>query len=564
MTGEAVGAGEARVGNQSRSALSGDRAFVLACVLLGGAERTILASLPRVLHGDEPSYLLIARSLAQGEGYLLSGRPDLHYGPLFPWLLSLPLRLWNDPEWASATIYIVAGALFVIPFFLLARALYGSPPARLATLLVTIFPALTAAPLVSVSMTEPIYLLFLFSGLALSWRVLSAGRDSQPPLAVYAGIGIAFGLAYLTRPEAVAYIAIFLGLCVLQRIVRRDDRSLRQWRGPLLALVIFAALAAPYVAYLHGQTGRWMLSGKVQITFDIGTNVIRNDARGYDLAIASLDATGEDLIWFSAERFRTNIVRELLPPSRFIYRLRRNWNLMSEAVFSAQTLSPWLLALIALGLFGSPWSRRRLGVEFFLLAVLSPLATYLIFHVEARFLVALYPVAMLWVALGLERLSGWMQESLRLLQQRSTLSPGTSALARTLPLAFTVAVLLLATGGTLGQRVLLPWDRKEAGEWLRLHAPPEAAVMSRSPEISLYADRPSLPSPNADWPQVLDYARRNGASYYVADRRELTELRPQLSFLADPAQAPPELIHETTIEGRYGQATVIYRFIEEP
>lgn len=548
----------------ARAALLSERAFVLACVLLGGGERAILASLPRVLHGDEPSYLLIARSLVQGEGYLLSGRPDLHYGPLFPWVLSFPLRLVNDPEWASTVIYVIAGALLTIPFYLLARALHGSRTARLATLLVTFFPALTAAPLVSVSMTEPLYLLFLFSGLFFAWRVLDTRAAGHPPLLHFVGVGIAFGLAYLTRPEAVAYIAIFLGLWLLQRVMRRDRLNLRLWAGPLLALVVFAALAAPYVAFLHSQTGHWMLSGKVQITFDIGSNVIRNDARGYDVAIASLDATGQDLIWFSPERFRTNIPRELLmPPNRLIYRIRQNWHLMSEAVFSGQTLSPWLLAMIALGLFGSPWPRRRLGIEVFLLAALSPLATYLIFHVEARFLVALYTIAMLWVALGLERLSDWLQKSIRLLQQRSTLSPGTRSLARSIPLALTVATLLLATSGTMAQRTLLPWDRKEAGEWLRQNTPPEAAVMSRSPEVSLYADRPSLPSPNADWPQVLDYARRNGADYYVADRRELTELRPQLSFLTDPTQAPPELFHETTIAGSYDQATYIYRFIEE-
>jgi hypothetical protein len=58
---------------------------------------------------------------------------------------------------------------------------------------------------------------------------------------------------------------------------------------------------------------------------------------------------------------------------------------------------------------------------------------------------------------------------------------------------------------------------------------------------------------------VLAYARQRDARYLAIDGWE-TQLRPQLAFLLDPSQAPPELRYLTTVENT-GIPVVIYELI---
>jgi hypothetical protein len=75
--------------------------------------------------------------------------------------------------------------------------------------------------------------------------------------------------------------------------------------------------------------------------------------------------------------------------------------------------------------------------------------------------------------------------------------------------------------------------------------------MARYPAVAFYADAKWEPTPNATWPEVLRYARHVGADYFVLDGREVEGLRPQLAFLVEGEDVPPELelVHVDTSEG---------------
>ena len=66
--------------------------------------------------------------------------------------------------------------------------------------------------------------------------------------------------------------------------------------------------------------------------------------------------------------------------------------------------------------------------------------------------------------------------------------------------------------------------------------------MSRDIAVGLYANRRYVPSPNTDWPRVLQYARSHNADYLVASSGELTGFRPQLSFLLETGAPELELV----------------------
>src|SRR5262249_1712932 len=161
--------------------------------------------------------------------------------------------------------------------------------------------ALTVSVLYWGTMTEPLYLFLIYTGLA----ALLAGLDDNRPW-LLAAAGAFFGFAYLTRPEAILYFCIFLTFGVAWFIVHHGHTDLRcGYRSLFVGLggivkrvsvtiggfaLMFAFLATPYVLYLHRQTGFWMISGKL--------NVI-----GIEGSADKLDSTGREIMWLSPDRF---------------------------------------------------------------------------------------------------------------------------------------------------------------------------------------------------------------------------------------------------------------------
>ena len=218
---------------------------------------------------DEGWYLLLGRSFWAGEGYTLSGLPHVALSPLFPILAGAVGRVLGDPVWGGRLVAGVASGLLILPCWSIFRRLAPRSVALAGVLLVAVAPSL--APFVVPYWVgwdlwvgaEPLLHLFLFSGLAL---FLSAWE--RPRVATAAACGAAFGLAYLARPEAVGTFAfVGLGATVLALA-----SPLAGWiRGPgfkrllplaAAAAVTFGVVAGPYWVYLHGELGRWALTGR--------------------------------------------------------------------------------------------------------------------------------------------------------------------------------------------------------------------------------------------------------------------------------------------------------------
>jgi len=127
------------------------------------------------------------------------------------------------------------------------------------------------------------------------------------------------------------------------------------------------------------------------------------------------------------------------------------------------------------------------------------------------------------------------------------------------PVAVVVAFFLLTIPPvvTSGQRSF-DWTHKAAGQWLAQNTPEGAVVMSRDLAVALYARRPWVPSPNAEYDGVIRYARYHGVAYYVTDRYEITALRPQLAALLDEDNPPPDLAHEASFDDG-NRHTITYR-----
>lgn len=517
---------------------------VLYIVLAALVFRVVLISLPRIIRWDEPDYLWLGKNLLTGRGYTITGVPELHYPPLFPLLSGSIYLLTSNPEMGSAFWYILLGALVVIPIYFLARRIYGHQVALLSALLVAFFPALSSAVLYWGTMTEPLFIFLVYS--ALCAATIALDSDKVWPFGIAGGL---FSLAYLSRPEGIIWFAAFGILFVLLWMLRRQ---LLRWRTLAhlgIYLLAFVLLAAPYMIFTYRHSGKWMVTGKLGITYDIGEAVLERDPVLYDKVTASLDSAGKEILWWSNQRFEQSILDIFLDnPTKFLRRIWRNLRQMQAYLFSSTIFPLFLLAPVVLGWFRYPWSRRRCGLEVILWFGILPVLSFLPFHIEVRFFSPAFPAMLIWVAVGLRDMGAWLAETLAHWRFGHIRKGQVEYLKRWQPRAVVLlSALLMVYLGFTHARVIergsqdLSYAHKEIGLWLKKYAPPDAAIMSRDLAISLYAERGFVASPRADYATYLDYARRKGATYLVVDERELRVLRPHLAFLLDDTNPPPEL-----------------------
>lgn len=533
--------------------------WLVAIVLGALGFRVALASLPRVIRWDEPDYLWLGKNLLTGRGYTITGVPETHYTPLFPLLAGSVYLLTGNPEMGSAFWYVLLGALLVVPVYFLAKRMYGRQIAVLGAVLVALFPGLSSAVLYWGTMTEPLFILLVYAAL---WGVAVAVE--QDKLWLYALVGGLISLAYLARPEGIVWLAS-LGVYLL--LVWLAQRRLWAWRRAAclgLYLGAFMLIAAPYALYLHRHTGKWMATGKLSITYDIGEAVLGRDPVLYDKVTASLDERGE-VLWWSERRFEQGIVEVFLQdPKQFLQRIGRNLQQMRAALFAATIFPHVLLVPLILGWFRDPWRGRRLRYEALLWFGIAPLASFLPFHIEVRFLSPALPALVIWLAAGLWALSNWLAETVAHWRSGSVAPEDVRGLQFQrwrLIAVFLFLIPLIAYLGFAHVRVIqrgmrdLRYGHKAAGLWLKEHTPPEASIMSRDLAVSLYAERGFVVSPRTDYASYLAYARRKGATHILVDEHELRVLRPHLAFLLDDAHPPAEL--EPVYVGRDTHGRVI-------
>jgi hypothetical protein len=539
------------------------RADWLALALLVGlgiAVRLASTNYPRVVWGDEPFYLWIGQSLWAGTGLNAMGYSAAHFPPLFPALAGGLAQLTGSLLNASNLIFVVSGALLAAPLYALARAIYGPTAAWMVGLVVALYPALTTGVLAWGTLTEPVYLLWV--GIAV--YALFQALDQQPMRwRDFALLGLALGLAYLTRTEALVFAVAAFALLLVGRLVRRDRLGALLSRL-LVAGLAFLLVASPYLLYIRSTTGQWSLTGAAGMAFVSMTGLAENDPAAFDRATWGLDqASGEVYLFAPSSESESLAATLLADPLATLRRLRSGVAAAATTFFSVRLLPLSLALVAALGLFVQPWRPRRLRGELALLASLAAPLAYLPFFVQERYLAGLLVPSMVWIGAGMWMLGLWLSGTAQALRQRPL--PDTAQRGLLVAPALALALLLLILGprvwATMQRtRSFQPGHLAAAAELRQLDAPTSAVVMSRYPAIAFHAGTRWAATPAEDWPAVLAYARQQDARYLAIDGWE-ARLRPQLAFLLTPDQAPPELRYLTTIDSG-NDPVALYEFIE--
>ncbi len=211
------------------------RWLLLGLVVLAAAVRVYWGLRPRIVWGDEPFYLWLGQSLLNGQGYQFFGISGVHFSPLYPLLAGMIARLAAALAGASpqalasgsVALYIVCGALLVLPIYGIARRIAGRGAGLCAGLATALYPALTVSVPLWGTMTEPLYLLLI----ATAWWALLAAQQERR-IWGYVVAGAALGLAYLTRNEAIVYLVAGLGAVLLIELVAPAPRPLPTRTAP--------------------------------------------------------------------------------------------------------------------------------------------------------------------------------------------------------------------------------------------------------------------------------------------------------------------------------------------
>jgi hypothetical protein len=200
---------------------------------------------------------------------------------------------------------------------------------------------------------------------------------------------------------------------------------------------------------------------------------------------------------------------------------------------------------MGLAFFKAAWDKARAKGELLFVASLMPVAVFLLFFIQDRYIATLLPTVVIWLGLGAYELGVWLQGTVgNLLADR----PAESVRLRKCVVAIPALILVLFFM-VLQPRIVRQYtntgsfrpEHKTIGLWLKDNIPPGSVIMSRYPAIAFYADAQWEPTPNAEYEQIGVYAQAQGVDYFVLDEGETIELRPQLAFLLDQSELPVDL-----------------------
>lgn len=473
------------------------------------------------IENEGAEYARIAQNLLQGNGYkgILGGREAL-FPPLYPFLIVATSFVSRDTEIAGRLISIVSGSLLVLPVFFIGQRLFGPRAAWLAATLIALHPVLVA---LSASVyVEATYFTLLFAGLYFGIRVLNFDR---PRDAIFSGLLL--GLAYLARPEGLAY-SLLIGLFILCALAFRSASIATAFKHGAILAITTIVLVIPYATYLTEQSGTFRLEGKSAVNGIVNRRMNRGmsyQEAAYGLG-SNLEEEGPEQTadQFSIKAPSTSSEIAATARSYFHGIAGRTAYIVSAVGTERSFGSPLICLLVLVGIFRPKWGERKWLQEGLLLSAagLTVIILLSLRFVWGRFLFPFLPFLVLWAAAGIIVCADWVS---RWVEARNV-----SALRMATIVALAGVLLGLAWAG-LRRNYDLAESRKsylrEAGLGLNNYKAGRKDLMAIGSTLPYYANATQVYLPYTDSSHALAYIHLRRPDFIVLQADEL-ELRPYL------------------------------------
>lgn len=392
------------------------------------------------IENEGAEYARIAENLRNGVGFVGIATPgtQLLFNPLFPLLIATASFVTHNYEWAARLVSFVLGALLPLPVFGIASRLFSWRVGFIAAVLTILHPLLVNLSFTAFS--EGPYTSLLLCAVYLVVRALN-----QPANKPWVWVGVAFGLAYLLRAEAVAPFLISI---VFACAASAGGIPVKAKRA-MAAMGVFLALALPEIILIHRLTGKVLLEGKSTLFFDLGTRIL-SAGKSLESIHKLPDGQHDDppyapnVVWnheglnyqsaaykwahFAVDThltgtgtpMRTNadVIRETkitLKDSLRLFEMavRHKAPVVAHQLLSSWLGPPFLPALALLGALRRPWRQPQSSSRLFVALVpIAPLlATFSALWDEPRYYFVIVPFLLIWTANGLVELGLWTKAS---------------------------------------------------------------------------------------------------------------------------------------------------------
>ena len=492
----------------------GYREQIAAAVVVGLVIRVAWAIGDDVMTNDATAYLRSGESLWAGQGFRRGGHPELHFPPLYPAIVGGARWLLGDPHRATVATTLVWSTGLLLLVASLARRLGGDRAAVAAVWIAALATGLSDVPVTAGSGNEVVFLFLVLAATRLA--LLAHDRTGVGRHAAALASGLMIGGAYLTRPEGLLYAPVAMTILLAPILVRAavDRRSRLVAVGWMV--VGLAVLMAPYVSYLHSNTGTWELTAKTSNrSMEAWKEGAAHDTKGRDALEYAL--AGDGVSFRTDQASLTELIREDPAGYRSVMEINLEHlvdaiarPIQREHVAWGWTLLP--LPLSGLAAWGAWRLRRRAGVWLLLTALFLPTATALVFFVQPRYLIPATGFVCVLAGMAFAELRGTV----------ARIATGMAAVL----LVWSLLAAADGSEGFLNRREAV--ELRLAGQWIEEHTPSDARVMTRSMVLEYYADRRAVAIPYASPEEVLAFAAHHGVDYIVADSFTYRDLRPQL------------------------------------
>jgi 4-amino-4-deoxy-L-arabinose transferase-like glycosyltransferase len=405
--------------------------------------------------------------------------------PFYSFLIFLFSPDTTHVEIAGRFISLFFGTFAIIPLFYLVKEGAGQKVAVLSALLYAFHPYLVTYS--GMLLTEATYWGLLILSVYFFWMGLKNEEVWRAMLS-----GFFLGLAYLTRPEGIGYVLVYLIWAVLDGGLQMRWFKRSIFIGVLILGVFIFVL--PYIIYMHHETGQWLISKKAM---DVQSDMLRKNTgegdRGKEIEQLNTVREGPKILWISH-----NMIK-FLPFVTYHY-------------LRAYHFSLWLFLLFGLIRLREKVIRYEVFVGSLVLFHLFSLSTFT--PSAMRFSIPVIPLSLLWAGTGVFEMKRYLDKMKR-------------ANGEKMIFLLVVFVVLSQLPQDLKPERSFRAGQKKIGQWLRQNTPQDAIIMSNSPQETFHADREfvMLPlgisrrgNPGKSYPEIIRYARTKGVRYILVNQ----------------------------------------------
>ena len=459
-----------------------EKQVVLLLIGISFGLRLYAVLMAQGIANDGAAYGFMARDFLKG--HFIKGLSSPAH-PFYPFLIFLFSPDTTHVEITGRLISLFFGTLTIIPLFYLVKEAIGQKEAIFTALFYSFHPYL--ATYSGMLLTEATYWGFLILSVYYFWTGLRKEKLGRMALS-----GFFLGLAYLTRPEGMGYVLVYLIWIIV------DGGLKKKWLKKFVSMGVLALsvfiFVIPYVLYIHHETGQWLISKK-----GLGTQA-QFFKKGVEEVNPSKDIEPDKPVKknFRIQKITPKVVHFL--PFVIYHYLR------------AYHFSLWLFLF-----FGLIRVRGRvIAFELFL-------ASLVLFHLFSlstfvpstiRFSVPVIPLSLFWAGTGI-------------LEMKRHLGKIRIANPEKVTALFIMVVILSQLPQSLTPERKSRADQKKVGLWLKQNTPQDAIIMSNSPIEAFYADREftMLPegisthgNPCKSYNEIIHYAKMERVRYILINK----------------------------------------------